>query len=149
MHKLLPVVLMAVLLPAGAAAQKVPPVRNAPTRMEPGVITLDQASNAAVGRVRGDLAAGKLAAWGGGQGGGIKPASVSANKALFNPTGGRDGKGVYVVAVTAAGATGHVRVLVDPKTGGVLATELSSFQWGVAPAWWQQGLSSPPPAKAR
>ncbi len=142
MQKLFAVMLAVVLLPLGAAAQDTPSgERKQPT------VTEQQARTAAVTRVRGDLAAGKLNAWGGGQGGGIRPANVAAAGALFNPTGGKNG--IYVVGVTASGAQGHVRVLVDAKSGAVLATQVGSWDWGATPDWWVKGLNSPPPARTR
>ncbi len=129
-------VLAALLLPVALSAQKVPPVK----------VSLDQARSAALTQVRGDLAAGKLNAWGGGQGGGIKGANLKAAGALFNPTGG---KSVYVLGVTAPNTSGHVRVIVDAATGAVLDTKVSAFQWGVSatPDWWVKGLNAPPAEK--
>ncbi len=139
MRKLHALVLIALLLPIGAAAQDTPSgERKRPT------VTEQQARTAAVARVRGDLSAGKLNTWGMGTGGGIRPANVTAAGALFNPTGGKNG--IYVVGVTAPGAKGHVRVLVDAKSGAVLDTKVGSWSWGATPDWWVKGLNSAPPA---
>ncbi len=140
MRKLYALVLSALLLPAGAAAQDTP----SGERQRPAV-TEQQARTVAVARVRGDLAAGKLNTWGTGTGGGIRSARVTAAGALFNPTGGKNG--LYVVGVTAPGARGHVRVLVDAQSGAVLDTKVSSWSWGVTPDWWVKGLSAPPTEK--
>ncbi len=140
MRKLYPILVAVLLLPAvvNAASPGTP-------REAPGVITLQQAIDHALASTRSDLAAGKLNAWGGGQGGGIRPASLAGAGALFNPTGG---KAVYVIGVTAPNARGHVRVIVDARSGAVLDTKVSSFQWGVtAPDWWVKGQNSPPSAK--
>ncbi len=58
-----------------------------------------------------------------------------------------NGQPVYVVAVTAPKGSGHVRVVVNAKSGKTLESRMTSRDWGNAPAWWQQGLNSPPPAK--
>ncbi len=133
MRRLLPIVLAVVLLPVGAAAQKVPPVApKAPVvKAAPVQISEAQARATAVKQVQGALAAGKLKAWGGGQGGGIRPTSVTAAGALFNPTGGKNGTPIYVVGVKAPNAKGHVRVTIDARTGlpvgGLVADTLD---WG-------------------
>ncbi len=133
MRKLFAVVLAAVVVPGALAAQKVPPVKNAPVARS-GVITLSQAQSAAVARVRSDLAAGKLNAWGGGQGGGIRPASVVAAGALFNPTGGKNGTPIWVVGVKAPNAKGYVRVTIDAKTGAAVGGLVAdTLDWGSKP----------------
>ncbi len=105
-----------------------------------------QAKSAAVERVRGDLNTGKLAAWGGHSGGGIRPASVAASRTLFNPTGGKDGGPIYVVLVGAEQAKGQVRVIVDAASGDIVSSTHRDFG-GTPPDWWLRGLDSPPPAK--
>ncbi len=146
MRKLLGAVLVALLIPTVLAAQKPATAGEEIGRKVPVFITASQAQTAALARVRGDLAAGKLNAWGGGTGGGIRPANLVAQGALFNLTGG---KSVYVIGVTSPNTGGHVRVIVDAKSGAVVDTKVSSFQWGVtAPDWWVKGLNSPPPAKS-
>ena len=160
MRKLLPLVLAAVLLPFGAAAQKVPAVKNAPIRVL-GVkdvpVSQAQATAAAVQAVRGQLQQGLLKNWPAKSdgGGAIPPASVTGAGALFNPTGGKDGAPVWVVGVSSANGKGTVRVLVNARTGAVVPAggESASFSWGMydwgaAPAYWQRGLNSPPPAKS-
>ncbi len=108
-----------------------------------GKISEAQAKSAAVDRVRGDLAAGKLAAWGGGTGGGIRPASVAASRTLFNPTGGKDGRAIYVVLVGAQQATGQVRVIVDATSGAIVSSMHRNFD-GATPDWWVKGLDAAP-----
>lgn len=161
MRKLLAVMLLAVLVPAAAAAQKVPPVKNAPTA-QPGddrpATSQAQAMAAALQAVRGELQKGTLLhTWpvksDGAAGATIPPASVTASGALFNPTGGKNGTPVWVVGVSSPRGQGTLRVLVDARSGAVVAGAQAAsfswgaFQWGVAPAYWQQGLNSPPPAK--
>lgn len=156
MRKLLCAVLVALLAPAALAAQG-PPTTPGSTRAktaQPGddrpALTADQAKSGAIARVRSDLAAGRL---NGGYPFGkqnasatIRPDNILATGVLFNPTGGKNG--IYVVGVTAPGSPGHVRVLIDAKTGAVLDSKVGSFQWGVtSPDWWVKGLSAPPAAK--
>ncbi len=163
MRKLLPVVLTLVLLPVGAAAQKVPPVKNAPAQVMDvkGVpVSQAQATAAAVQAVRGQLQSGSSLAhtWpvksDGAGGGTIPPASVKSAGALFNPTGGKNGTPVWVVGVNSPNGKGTVRVLIDAQSGAVVpgaqAASFSwgAFEWGEAPAQWRQGLNSPPPAKS-
>ncbi len=161
MRKLFPVVLAAMLLPAALAAQKVPPVKNAPAQVmdvKGMPVQQAQAMATAVQAVRGELQKGTFAhTWpvksDGAGGGTIPPASLKSAGALFNPTGGKDGAPVWVVGVTSPNGQGTVRVFVDARTGSVVpgaqAASFSwgAFQWGVAPAYWQQGLNSPPPAR--
>ncbi len=162
MRKLFVVVLAAVLAPAGLAAQKVPPVKNAPAQVmdvKGMPVQQAQATAAALQAVRGELQKGTFAhTWpvkSDGTGGGIPPASVKSAGALFNPTGGKNGTPVWVVGVTSPNGQGTLRVLVDARTGAVVpgaqAASFSwgAFEWGEAPAAWRQGLNSPPPAKTR
>ncbi len=102
-----------------------------------------RAQSVALERVRGDLGAGRLGAWGGGQGGGIRPTDVSASRTLFNPTGGKNGSPVYVVLVGASKAKGEVRVIVDATSGAVLSSTHRTFE-GATPDWWVKGLDAPP-----
>ncbi len=161
MRRLFPVVLAAVLLPAALAAQKVPPVKNAPAQVmdvKGMPVQQAQATATALQAVRGELQKGTfLHTWpiksDGAGGGTIPPASVKSAGALFNPTGGKNGTPVWVVGVTSANGKGTLRVLVDARTGAVVpgaqAASFSwgAFEWGEAPAYWQQGLNSPPPAR--
>ncbi len=137
MRKLFAVVVAAVLLPAALSAQKVPPVKNAPARVmdvKGAPVQQAQAQTAAVAQVRAALTAGKLKAWGGGQGGGLRPSTVTAAGALFNPTGGKNGTPVWVVGVKAPNAKGHVRVTIDAKTGlPVGGLVMDTLDWGSAP----------------
>ena len=142
MRGLLLTVLALLLLPAAVAAQRTPPDLGAIKSAPLARIAESQAVTTAVSKVRSDLVSEQLITWGGGTGGGIRPSTVAAAGALFNPTGGR--AGVYVVPVTAANAKGHVRVVIDGASGQVLSTRLSSWDWGAAPAWWRQGLDASP-----
>lgn len=165
MPRLLALLCAAVLIPAAAAAQRPRPDQDAPgaqrspsdlgaIKQAPPLttrISQHAAVTAALARVRSDLAAGRLSSWGGGQGGGIKPSVLAAAEAVFNRTAPRAAlmdlgarAGIYVVAVTAPGATGHVRVVVDAATGEVLSSKLGAWDWGNAPAWWQAGADAPP-----
>ncbi len=78
-------------------------------------------------------------------GGVIPPARLSSK--VMKTIEAWNGQPVYLVAVSAPGGSGHVRVVVDAVKGKVLETQASSWDWGNAPAWWQQGLSSPPPPR--
>lgn len=78
-------------------------------------------------------------------GGGTQPGRLSSK--VMKTIEAWNGQPVYLVAVSAAGGSGHVRVVVDAVRGNVLETQASSWDWGNTPAWWQQGLSSPPPAR--
>ncbi len=102
-----------------------------------------KAQTAALARVRGDLGAGKLSAWGGGQGGGLRPETVTASRTLFNPTGGKNGSPIYVVLASASKAKGQVRVIVDATSGAVLSSTHRIFK-GATPDWWVKGLDAPP-----
>ncbi len=132
MRKQVALILAAVLVPVALSAQKVPPVREA-VKAAP-TITQAQAQTAALAQVRTGLAAGKLNAWGGGQGGGIRPASITAAGALFNPTGGKNGTPIWIVGVKAPSAKGHVRVTIDAKTGAAVGgLVMDTLDWGSAP----------------
>ncbi len=145
MRTLLPLVVAAVLLPMGVSAQRNPrdlgAIRAAPPAKP---VSQQQATETALAKVRGDVARGELKAWGAGTGGGLMPGAVAAPHTLFNPTGGHSGNGVYVVEVTAGGARGHVRVVVDARTGAVVSTRLTTWDWGASPDWWKKGASGPP-----
>ncbi len=106
-------------------------------------ISQTKAQSVALERVRADLGAGQLAAWGGGQGGGIRPADVTASRTLFNPTGGKNGSPIYVVLAGASKAKGQVRVIVDATSGAVLSSTHRIFE-GATPDWWVKGLDAPP-----
>ncbi len=163
MRKLCLLALAALLLPAAAAAQKVPPVKNAPAQVmdvKGMPVQQAQAVNAALQAVRGELGKGTFAhTWpvksDGAAGGTIPPASVKNAGALFNPTGGKNGTPVWVVGVSSPNGKGTMRVLVDARSGAVVpgaavaSFSWGAFEWGEAPAYWQQGLNSPPPAKSR
>ncbi len=166
MRQLLPLVFLTVLVPAGLAAQKVPPVKNAPAQVQDvkgqvmdvkGMpVQQAQAINAAIQAVRGELGKGTFAhTWpiksdGGGS---IPPASVKSAGALFNPTGGKNGTPVWVVGVNSANGKGTLRVVVDARTGAVVpgaqvaSFSWGAFEWGESPAWFKAGENSPPPAR--
>ncbi len=155
MRKLLGAVLVALLIPAAVAAQEPPPKGEAVGRKVPVFITADQARTTALARVKSDLAAGKLKAWGDGSGTGIRPTDLRAKADqvddIYKSNEQVDDiyKSIYVVAVTSPNARGHVRVVVNRQTGAVLSAKLSSWDWGNSPDWWVRGLNSPPPAKTR
>jgi len=139
MRKLPGAVLGLLLLPAVLAAQKTPSVKNAPPAPVSGVVTLQQATNAALARVKSDLSTGKLGAWGEGDTGrGISPGSVSVK-------GGQVATwdDFFVVAVTSPNARGHVRVVVNRRTGAVVSARAGSWDWGNAPDWWLRGYDNP------
>ncbi len=137
--------LVALLLPAAAVAQKPgEPGAEVGRKVPVFRVSKDAAINTAVARVRSDLAAGKLSAWGGGQGGGIRPTAVAVKSGQVATA-----EGNYVVGVTAPNAPGHVRVVVNGQTGAVVSAQIASWDWGMSPDWWVKGLSSPPPAKAK
>lgn len=139
-------VLGGMLLPAAGAAQ-IPPAPAPATKEAPRTLAgsrQEQAVATALAKVRSDLVSDHLLTWGGGTGGGIKPSTLAVAGALFNPTGGISRTGVYVVAVTAPNAKGHVRVVINGSTGEVLSTRLASWDWGAAPTWWRQGRNAAP-----
>ncbi len=151
MRKSLFLGVVAVLLPATAVCQKVPPVSPV-TKAAPVVrITQTQATTVALAQVRTDLAKGSLQAWAPARsdgGGAIPPTSVAVAGVVYNATGGTNG--IYVVGLTAPNTTGCVRVIVDAGTGAVVgASQIATWDWGNAPAYWKQGLNSPPPAMPR
>ncbi len=150
MRKVLPLVFVAAMLPVGVAANRgpgavVPQRANAVPFQPTGErkIPEAQAKSSAVERVRGDLDAGKLGAWGDPHVRG----NLAATRTLFNPTGGKSGGAIYVVMVGGGPqAKGQVRVVVDAATGAIVSSTHRDFG-GVAPDWWLQGLNSPPPAR--
>ncbi len=155
MRKLLGAVLVALLIPAALAAQK-PATKGEDVGWKvPVFITADQARTAALARVKPDLAAGTLKAWGTEGGGSIRPTTLQARANqvddIYKSNEQVDDiyKNVIVVAVTSPNAKGHVRVVVNKQTGAVLSAKLSSWDWGNSPDWWVRGLNSPPPAKTR
>ena len=158
MRKLFAIALAAALLPGAAAAQKAPPVKNAPMQVmdaKDAPVSQAQAMTAAVAAVKSQLLAKDAKMWpakSDGTGGGIPPASVRAAGALFNPTGGIKGTPVWVVGITSPNGKGTLRVLVSATSGQVLpgGGESASFSWGMddwehAPMFWRQGLNAEPP----
>ncbi len=129
------------LLPAAVAAQRHPSDLGAIKQAPPSLLLKDQAVATALAKVRNDLVNDQLSTWGAVR---IRPSTIAATATLFNATSGRGP--VYVVAVTAPNARGHVRVVVNAGTGEVMSTQLTTWDWGNAPTWWQRGEKSPPPA---
>ncbi len=138
MRKLLGAVLVALLIPAAVAAQR--PATPGETRMAPKKgppwIPSDVAASTALTRVRSDLAAGKLSAWGGGQGGGLRPTDVTVARTLLVPKGGKDGGPVYLVFASAAKGKGQVRVALNAQTGAILNVVHRDFAGRATPDWW-------------
>ena len=143
MRKLLGAVLVALLLPAALAAQKpsIPgETRMAPKKI-PRMITSDEAKNAALVRVRTDLAAGKLNAWGDPH---VMPVgSISAGETRFLKKGGKDGGPVYLVFASAPKGKGQVRVALNAESGAILNVIHKSWS-GQAPDWWVSRLEDDP-----
>ncbi len=153
MRKLLGAVLVALLMPTAVAAQK--PVTPGETRMAPKKgppwIPSDVAANTALTRVRTDLAAGKLSAWGDPH---VSPAaSVSAADTRALKKGGRDGGPIYLVFVTAPKGKGQVRVAVNAETGAIINVIQKDWAGQISPDWWLNRAEAdpdpgnPPPAR--
>ena len=143
MRKLLGVVLVALLLPAALAAQSDTPgeTRAAPKKI-PRMITSDAARSAALVRVRADLAAGKLRAWGDPH---VIPAgAVSAGETRFLKKGGKDGGPVYLVFATAAKGKGQVRVALNAESGAILNVMHRDWAGYTSPDWWVSRLEEDP-----
>ncbi len=144
MRKLLGAVLVALLVPTVMAAQKpsVPgETRMAPKKI-PRMLTSDEAKNAALTRVRTDLAAGKLSAWGDPHV--IQAGSVSAGETRFLKKGGKDGGPVYLVFASAARGKGQVRVALNAETGAVLNVIHRDWTGRATPDWWVSRLDEDP-----
>lgn len=144
MRKLLGAVLVALLIPTAVAAQK--PVTPGSTRMAPKkiprMITQDEARTNALTRVRADLAAGKLSAWGDPH---VIPAgSVSAGETRFLKKGGKDGDPVYLVFASAAKGKGQVRVALNAETGAILNVIHRDWTGRATPDWWVSRLDEDP-----
>ncbi len=155
MRKLLGAVLVSLLLPASLAAQKPATKGEEVGRKVPVFITADQAKSAALARVKSDLAAGALKAWGDEGGRAVAAARLKVIAAdqvddIHKSNAQVDDiyKNIFVVAVASPNAKGHVRVVVNKQTGAVLSAKLSSWDWGNSPDWWVKGLNSPPPARS-
>ena len=142
MRKLLGAVLIALLVPAAVAAQSDTPgeTRMAPKKI-PRLLTSDAARNAALVRVRTDLAAGKLRAWGDPHV--IPVGSVSAGETRFLKKGGKDGGPVYLVFARAPKGKGQVRVALNAESGAILGVIHKSWA-GQAPDWWVSRLEDEP-----
>ncbi|HEX9109195.1 MAG TPA: hypothetical protein VF832_18235 [Longimicrobiales bacterium] len=144
MRKLLGAVLVALLLPAALAAQK--PTIPGETRMAPKkiprMITSDEAKNAALVRVRSDLAAGKLNAWGDPH---VMPVgSVSAGETRFLKKGGKDGGPVYLVFFSAPKGKGQVRVALNAQSGSILSVIHKDWAGFSSPDWWVSKVEEDP-----
>ncbi len=137
MRKLLGAVLVALLVPAAVAAQERPlgpgSTRMAPKKI-PRMITQDEARNTALSRVRTDLAAGKLSAWGDPHV--ISAGSVSAGETRFLKKGGKDGEPVYLVFASAPKGKGQVRVALNAETGAILGVMHRDWTGRATPDWW-------------
>ncbi len=136
MRKLLGAVLVALLIPAAVAAQERPlrgETRMAPKKI-PRMLTSDEARSLALTRVRTELAAAKLSAWGDPH---VIPAgAVSAGATRFLKKGGKDGEPIYLVFVRAAGAKGQVRVALNAETGAILNVIPKDWVGTATPDWW-------------
>lgn len=144
MRKLLGAVLVALLIPAALAAQ-IPPTpgetRMAPKKGPPWIPS-DVAASTALTRVRTDLAAGKLAAWGDPHV--VPPASVAVTRTLAVPKGGKDGAPIYLVFASAAKGKGQVRVALNAQTGAVLSVMHRDWTGRATPDWWVSRLDEDP-----
>ncbi len=144
MRKLLGAVLVALLIPAAVAAQKpsIPgETRMAPKKI-PRVLTSDEAKNAALTRVRTELAAGKLSAWGDPHV--IQVGSVSAGETRFLKKGGKDGGPIYLVFASAAKGKGQVRVALNAESGAILNVIHRDWTGKATPDWWVSRLEEDP-----
>lgn len=56
----------------------------------------------------------------------------------------RGNRSLYVVAVRCLTGHGHLRLLLDPRSGEVLSTLYDRRNWSDAPDWWKQGLDRAP-----
>lgn len=146
MRKLLGAVLVALLIPVAVGAQE-RPLAPGTTRMAPKKgppwIPSDVAASTALTRVRGDLAAGKLNAWGGGQGGGIKPTDVTVARTLSVANGGKDGGPIFLVFASAPKGKGQVRVALNAQTGAVLNVIHKDWAGFASPDWWLTKAEEP------
>ena len=143
MRKLLGAVLVALLLPAAVSAQTGGPgeTRMAPKKI-PRMITSDAAASTALTRVRTDLAAGKLNAWGDPH---VIPAgSVSAGETRFLKKGGKDGGPVYLVFLSAPKGKGQVRVALNAESGSILNVIHKDWAGFSSPDWWVSKLDEDP-----
>ncbi len=144
MRKLFVVVLAALLMPAAVAAQR--PATPGETRMAPKKgppwIPSDVAANTALTRVRTDLAAGKLRAWGDPHV--IPAAGLSAGETRLLKKGGKDGGPIYLVFVTAPKTTGQVRVALNAETGAILNVIHKDWTGRATPDWWVSRLDEDP-----
>ncbi len=144
MRKLLGAVLVALLIPAALAAQK--PVTPGETRMAPKKgppwIPSDVAASTALTRVRSDLAAGKLSAWGDPHV--IQAGSVSAGETRLLKKGGKDGGPVYLVFASAPKGKGQVRVALNAETGAILSVLHRDWTGKATPDWWVSRLEEDP-----
>ncbi len=144
MRKLPGAVLVALLIPTAVAAQKTP-----------AQITADSARSVALARVKTDLAAGRLKTWGNEGGRTIRPTTLAARADqvddIYKTNAQVDDiyKNVYVVAVTSPDARGHVRVVVNRRTGAVVSSRVASWDWGNSPDWWVKGRDNQVSDKAK
>ena len=139
MRKLLPFVLVAVLLPAGLAAQKGAPVKNAPAKVltaKDMPVQQAQAQSIALTQVRAALAGGKLGAWTSRARGAISASTLTVTGAVWRAKDAKDPAGgeptpVWFVGVTAPNARGHVRVEIDAHTGAIIGIVSDTLGWSM------------------
>ncbi len=136
MRRFFGIVLAAVLLPAALAAQKVPPVKNAPAKaldVRDMPVQQAQAEAIALAHVRTSLAAGKLSAWNSRATGGIRASTLNVAGAAFREKDAKDpASGYWFVGVTAPNAKGHVRVEIDAHTGAVIGVVIDTLSWSMS-----------------
>ncbi len=163
MRKWVPLVLTIALVPALATTLSAQSTGPSEDRLPKAArtITEAQARSTALAHVRAALAAGKLKAWGGGTGGGIRASTLTVAGAVWRakdakaPAGGggptlpsgaeraKDAKDPasgdlvpgsrWFVGVTAPNAQGHVRVELDARTGAVIdAKVIEAAGWDAA-----------------
>ncbi len=139
--RLLAPIALALGCASAVRAQEPPPKAERPKEVQRAQITQARARDIALARVGGDLQGGSIPAWKGKAPSGLKVVSASSSNL--------GGRAAYIVAVQMMKSTGIVRVTLNANTGEVLESRADSWDWGNAPAWYKQGLSSPPPAKSR
>ncbi len=136
MRKLLGAVLVALLVPAAAAAQKPATpgeIRMAPKKGPPWIPS-DVAASTALTRVRTDLAAGKLSAWGDPHV--VAPATVAVTRTVSVAHGGKDGGPIYLVFAGAPKGKGQVRVALNATNGAILNVIARDWTGRATPDWW-------------
>ncbi len=148
MTKWVPLFLVSALIPAFAAtatAQEPPPKQERPKEvLRLQRITQARAVDIALATVGTAVQGGQLQrSWL--PSGQVRPSTFSGS--VVRAIEAWNGQPVYFVAVTASGGTGHVRVIVNSLNGQVLGSQVATWDWGNAPAWWVAGANSPPPMR--